>query len=228
MAKQAKKDAFETAQNLKKEAFETAQNLKKEANETALNKIKEDFDANQTLKKQEYEDGERKKKEDFDAKQNLKRQEFEDGERVKKQAFEDNLKALEKQFKAEERAKDIATAQQVAAIKLSSNTTGATPRASGGSFRAGQQLLVGERGQELVTFGSGGYVSSATDTKQILSSNNKAPNSVSTARMEALLGQLVGKLDRPNVSVQTSENPSDVLIKIQREAARADAMRSGI
>ena len=228
LAKQAAKDAFETAQNLKKEAFETAQNLKKEANETALNKIKEDFDANQTLKKQEYEDGERKKKEDFDAKQNLKRQEFEDGERVKKQAFEDNLKALEKQFKAEERAKDIATAQQVAAIKLSSNTTGATPRASGGSFRAGQQLLVGERGQELVTFGSGGYVSNATDTKQILSSNNKAPNSVSTARMEALLGQLVGKLDRPNVSVQTSENPSDVLIKIQREAARADAMRSGI
>ena len=71
-------------------------------------------------------------------------------------------------------------------------------------------------------------MSSATDTKQILSSNNKAPNSVSTARMEALLGQLVGKLDRPNVSVQTSENPSDVLIKIQREAARADAMRSGI
>ena len=228
LAKQAAKDAFETAQNLKKEAFETAQNLKKEANETALNKIKEDFDANQTLKKQEYEDGERKKKEDFDAKQNLKRQEFEDSERAKKQAFEDNLKALEKQFKAEERAKDIATAQQVAAIKLSSNTTGATPRASGGSFRAGQQLLVGERGQELVTFGSGGYVSSATDTKQILSSNNKAPNSVSTARMEALLGQLVGKLDRPNVSVQTSENPSDVLIKIQREAARADAMRSGI
>ncbi len=236
--KQALKEAFETQLNLKKEAFDAAQNLKKEAFDVAQAAKKQALEDAQNLKKQEFEDAERAKKTAFDDEQNAKKTAFEDAERKKKEAFEDNLKVLEAKFKAEERAKDIATAQQVAAIKLSSNTTtgatnaavgiGATPRASGGSFRAGQQLLVGERGQELVTFGASGYVSSATDTKQILSSNNKAPSSVSTARMEALLGQLVGKLDRPNVSVQTSETPSDVLVKIQREAARADAMRSGI
>jgi hypothetical protein len=237
-AKEVRKETFETQLNVKKEAFEAALNAKKEAFDIAQAAKKRAVDDEQNAKKQEFEDGERKKKEDFDTKQNLKKQEFEDRERKKKEAFEDNLKTLEKQFKAEERAKDIATAQQVAAIKSSAGggvLGGAavgigeiSPRAKGGAFRAGQQLLVGERGQELVTFGSGGYVSNATDTKQILSSNSKAPSSVSTARMEALLGQLVGKLDRPNVSVQTSENPSDVLIKIQREAARAAAMRSGI
>jgi TP901 family phage tail tape measure protein len=238
--KQLKKEAFEEQLNIKKEAFDAAQNLKKEAYEAGQNKLKEDFDTTQNVKKQAFEDAERAKKEAFDLAQNDKKAAFEDGERAKKQAFEDNLKALEAQFKSEERAKDIATAQQVAAIKAGSAAStvaelassvlgaGASPRASGGRFDAGQQLLVGERGQELVTFGSGGYVSNATDTKQILSSNSNAPSSVSTARMEALLSQLVGKLDRPNVSVQTSENPSDVLIKIQREAARSAAMQSGI
>ena len=237
-SKQVAKETFETQLNLKKDAFEAAQNLKKEAFETALNEKKKILDDEQNLKKQKFEDDERVKKAAFDDAQNTKKTAFEDGERKKKEAFEDNLKTIEAKFKAEERAKDIVTARQVAAIKSSAGggvLGGAavgigeiSPRAKGGSFRAGQQLLVGERGQELVTFGSGGYVSNATDTKQILSSNSKAPSSVSTARMEALLRQLVGKLDRPNVAVTTSENPSDVLIKIQREAARADAMRTGI
>jgi len=237
-SKQVAKETFETQLNLKKDAFEAAQNLKKEAFETALNEKKKILDDEQNLKKQKFEDDERVKKAAFDDAQNAKKTAFEDGERKKKEAFENNLKTLEAQFEAEERAKDIATARQVASIKSSAGggvLGGAavgigeiSPRAKGGSFRAGQQLLVGERGQELVTFGSGGYVSNATDTKQILSSNSKAPSSVSTARMEALLSQLVGKLDRPNVAITTSENPSDAYVKIQREAARADAMRSGI
>jgi len=236
----SKDQEYERQKEAAKLAFEDTLKAKRDALEAAQSESKLAFEEQLATKKQAFEDAERAKKDAFDLAQNEKKAAFEDAERAKKQAFEDNLKQLEAQFKADERAKDIATAQQVAAIKSSGNAAStvaglassalgiATPRASGGRFNAGQQLLVGERGQELVTFGSGGYVSNATDTKQILSSNSNAPNSVSTARMEALLGQLVGKLDRPNVSVTTSENPSDVYVKIQREAARADAMRAGI
>jgi TP901 family phage tail tape measure protein len=247
-AQQAAKLAFDDAQKLKdlefekqkeatKLAFENTLEAKRDTLEVAQNLKKDEFETAQTKKKEEFEDRERKKKDEFETAQTKKKEEFEDRERKKKEKFEDNLKTLEAKFSAEERAKDIATAKQVAAIKNTSSATakiGAalgvdiSPRAKGGRFNAGQQLLVGEQGQEIVTFGNSGFVSTAADTKQILSSNTSAPSSVSTARMEALLTQLVGKLDRPNVSVQTSENPSDVLVKIQREAARAAAMNAGI
>jgi TP901 family phage tail tape measure protein len=247
-AQQDQKITFDDAQKLKDLEFEKQKEATKLAFENTLKAKRDELEAAQTttklafeeqiaIAKQEFEDAERTKKDAFETAQNLKKQQFEDSERIKKQTFEDNLKTLEAKFSAEERAKDIATAKQVAAIKNTSSATAKSgarlgldisPRAKGGRFNAGQQLLVGERGQELVTFGNSGFVSTAADTKQILSSNTSAPSSVSTARMEALLTQLVGKLDRPNVSVQTSENPSDVYVKIQREAARAAAMNAGI
>jgi hypothetical protein len=247
-AQQDQKITFDDAQKLKDLEFEKQKEATKLAFENTLKAKRDELEAAQTttklafeeqiaIAKQEFEDAERTKKDAFETAQNLKKQQFEDSERIKKQTFEDNLKTLEAKFSAEERAKDIATAKQVAAIKNTSSATakiGAalgvdiSPRAKGGRFNAGQQLLVGEQGQEIVTFGNSGFVSTAADTKQILSSNTSAPSSVSTARMEALLTQLVGKLDRPNVSVTTSENPSDVYVKIQREAARSAAMQSGI
>lgn len=229
-AQKAKDVAFEAQKQAAKLAFEDQLKAKRDALEATQNAEKLAFEDQLNLKKQEFEDAERAKKAAFDDAQNEKKIAFEDAERAKKQAFEDNLKTLEKQFKKEERDKDIAAAKQVAAIKSGSGTPviAAKPLATGGSFRAGEQLLVGERGAELVKFGTSGTVTNAATTRQIMQSSNSSPNGANMARVEALLGQLVGKMDRPNIAVQTSENPSDVVVKVQREIARAAAMGAGI
>ena len=228
-AQKAKDIAFEAQKQAAKLAFEDQLKAKRDALEATQNAEKLAFEDQLNLKKQEFEDAERAKKAAFDDAQNEKKIAFEDAERAKKQAFEDNLKNLEKQFKKEERDKDIAAAKQVAAIKSGSTpVVAAKPLATGGSFRAGEQLLVGERGAELVKFGTSGTVTNAATTRQIMQSSNSSPNGANMARVEALLSQLVGKMDRPNIAVQTSENPSDVVVKVQREIARAAAMGAGI
>ena len=45
------------------------------------------------------------------------------------------------------------------------------PRAAGGPFMAGQTLLVGEKGPEIMRMAGNGYVSSNSDTKRILDSS---------------------------------------------------------
>jgi hypothetical protein len=243
---QAAKLAFDDALKLKdqeyekqkeaaKLAFEDTLKAKRETLELEQNNAKLAFEEQLAAKKQVFDDLERAKKDAFETTQNEKKAAFEESERVKKQAFEDNLKALEAKFKADERAKDLANAQQVAAIKNATPASaiaskvpalagiGVKPLATGGRFNAGEQLLVGERGKELVTFGNSGFVSKASDTKQILQSNSPA-STMSTAKIEGLLTQLVGKLDRPNIAVTTAENPSDTLIKIQREIGRSLAV----
>jgi TP901 family phage tail tape measure protein len=63
---EAKKIAFEEAQNKKKEEFEEAQNKKKELLEEAQNKKKEEFEEAQNKKKEEFEEAQNKKKEEFE------------------------------------------------------------------------------------------------------------------------------------------------------------------
>jgi hypothetical protein len=230
-----KDQEYEKQKEAAKLAFEDTLKAKRDELEAGQNAAKLALEEQQNAQKQVFEDTERAKKEAFDLGQNEKKAAFEDAERAKKQAFEDNLKALEAQFKADERAKDLANAQQVAAIKNATPASaiaskipalagiGVKPLATGGRFNAGEQLLVGERGAELVKFGSSGLVTNAADTKQILGANNSSSSSVSTAKMEGLLAQLVGKLDRPNISV-SSQNDQDTLIKIQREIGRSAAM----
>ncbi|MBD2316651.1 phage tail tape measure protein [Phormidium tenue] len=230
-----KDQEYETQKEAAKLAFEDTLKAKRDALEAGQNETKLAFEEQLALKKQEFEDAERVKKDAFELSQNEKKAAFEESERVKRQAFEDNLKALEAKFKADERAKDLANAQQVAAIKNATPASaiaskvpalagiGVKPLATGGRFNAGEQLLVGERGAELVKFNNGGFVNNASDTKQILQSSGPASN-MSTAKIEGLLLQLVGKLDRPNIAVTTAESPSDTLIKIQREIGRSLAV----
>ena len=243
---QAAKLAFDDQLKLKDQEYEKQKEAAKLAFEDTLKAKRDELEAGQSatklafeeqlaLRKQEFEDAERAKKDAFELSQNEKKAAFEESERAKKAAFEDNLKALESKFKADERAKDLANAQQVAAIKNATPASaiaskipalagiGVKPLATGGRFNAGEQLLVGERGAELVKFGNGGFVNNASDTKQILQSNGPA-STMSTAKIEGLLLQLVGKLDRPNIAVTTAENPSDTLVKIQREIGRSLAV----
>lgn len=243
---QAAKLAFDDQLKLKDQEYEKQKEAAKLAFEDTLKARRDELEAGQSatklafeeqlaLRKQEFEDAERAKKDAFELSQNEKKAAFEESERAKKAAFEDNLKALEAKFKADERAKDLANAQQVAAIKNATPASaiaskipalagiGVKPLATGGRFNAGEQLLVGERGAELVKFGNGGFVNNASDTKQILQSNSPA-STMSTAKIEGLLLQLVGKLDRPNIAVTTAENPSDTLVKIQREIGRSLAV----
>lgn len=228
-----KDQAYEKQKELAKLAFEDTLKAKRDELEVNQSAAKLAFEEQQTAKKQVFEDTERAKKDAFDLSQNEKKAAFEESERAKKQSFEDSLKASEAQFKADERAKDLATAQQIAALRAAPATAiadkipalagiGVKPLATGGNFSAGEQLLVGERGAELIKFGNSGFVNSASDTKQILSSNSST--SMSTAKMEGLLTQLVGKLDRPNIAVTTAESASDTLIKIQREIGLNAAM----
>jgi len=231
----AKDQEYEKQKEAAKLAFEDTLKAKRDALEAGQSATRLAFEEQLALKKQEFEDAERAKKDAFELSQNKKKADFEESERVKKQAFEDNLKTLEAQFKADERAKDLANAQQVAAIKNATPASaiaskvpalagiGVKPLAAGGNFKAGEQLLVGERGAELVKFNNGGFVNNASDTKQILQSNSPA-STMSTAKIEGLLLQLVGKLDRPNIAVTTAENPSDTLVKIQREIGRSLAV----
>ncbi len=53
----------------------------------------------------------------------------------------------------------------------------AAAREQGGQFTSGQDLLVGERGREIVSFGTSGRVTNNSDTNKALS-NNSASNSV--------------------------------------------------
>jgi hypothetical protein len=230
-----KDQEYEKQKEAAKLAFEDTLKAKRDELEAGQSATKLAFEEQLALKKQAFEDAERVKKDAFELSQNEKKAAFEESERVKKQAFEDNLKALESKFKADERAKDLANAQQVAAIKNATPASaiaskvpalagiGVKPLATGGRFNAGEQLLVGERGAELVKFGNGGFVNNAANTKQILQSSGAA-STMSTAKIEGLLLQLVGKLDRPNIAVTTAENPSDTLIKIQREIGRSLAV----
>lgn len=231
-----KDQEYEKQKETAKLAFEDTLKAKRDELEAGQNKLKEDFETQQAAKKQVFEDAERAKKEAFDLAQNDKKAAFEDAERAKKQAFEDNLKALEAQFKADERAKDLANAQQVAAIKNATPASaiaskipalagiGVKPLATGGRFNAGEQLMINEKGPELITFGSSGLVTNAADTKQILGANNSSSSTMSTAKIEGLLTQLVGKLDRPNMSF-SSQNDQEMLIQVERAIGRS-AVRS--
>jgi len=232
-----KDQAYELQKNEAKLAFEDTLKVKKdalEATQSAAKLVAEDAIA---VKKQAFDDAEKVKKDAFEDSLNVKKAAFEDSERVKKQDFEASLKQLEKQFNADERAKDVASAQQVASIKGAASLSaapkvalaglgiGVSPRAKGGRFDQGQQLLVGEQGAEIVTFGSSGFVSTAADSKQILSSN-QAPNVVNTAKLEQLMGAMVaqmggvaGKLDRPNVAITSEKDPNRVLAEVYRSAA---------
>jgi hypothetical protein len=240
-----KDQAYELQKNEAKLAFEDTLKVKKdalEATQSAAKLVAEDAIA---VKKQAFDDTEKVKKDAFEDSLNVKKTAFEDSERVKKQEFEASLKQLEAQFNADERAKDIASAQQVASIKgaASLNTApkvalaglgiGVSPRAKGGRFDQGQQLLVGEQGAEIITFGSSGFVSTAADSKQILSSN-QAPNVVNTAKLEQLMGAMVAqmggvasKLDRPNVAITSEKDPNRVLAEVYRSAAVKALDRTG-
>ena len=232
-----KDQAYELQKNEAKLAFEDTLKVKKDTLELAQNAAKLVAEDAIALKKQEFETLEKTKKDAFEDSLNVKKTAFEDSERVKKQEFEASLKQLEAKFNADERAKDVASAQQVASIKGAASLStapkvalaglglGVSPRAKGGRFDQGQQLLVGEQGAEIVTFGSSGFVSTAADSKQILSSN-QAPNSVSTAKLEQLMGAMVAqmggvasKLDRPNVAITSDKDPNRLLAEVYRSAA---------
>ncbi len=88
-----------------------------------------------------------------------------------------------------------AGAAQVATIASASPPAA---RQQGGQFQAGQQLLVGEQGPELVEFGAGGRIASAQETKKIAETKPSIPEII-------IINQTSEEIAQPDVNVDEEQ-----------------------
>lgn len=86
-------------------------------------------------------------------------------------------------------------AVQIATIASASPPTA---RQQGGQFQAGQQLLVGEQGPELVEFGAGGRIASAQETKQLSETKPSIPEII-------IINQTSEEITQPDVNVDEEQ-----------------------
>ena len=176
---------------------------------------------------QETEDRELKKKADAELDGIKQAQKAKDLEIDRK--FEDEKIARERSFKEEQRNLDKASAIEIQKILSSGkgdakNNTVPTkiPAFANGGVSSGGIALVGERGAELVNLPRGASVTPAIATQSLLSKSGD------NSRVEALLERLIGSLNRPNLAIQTSEDPAAIASNIYRNMAIQEAQRSGI
>jgi len=88
------------------------------------------------------------------------------------------------------------------------------PREQGGQFSAGQTMLVGERGAELVRFGSNGRIANHGDTKSMMSGGGNV----------TIINQTSGRIDK--AEVQQQSNGDFIIIAkevLNREAANPNS-----
>ena len=102
----------------------------------------------------------------------------------------------------------VAGGVQIAAI---SSQKPPSARQQGGQFGAGQDLLVGEKGPELVRFGSGGRISNANETAGM---NGSAPIQVK------IVNQTTGRIDSADATLSRGE-----VVVIVREVVNQDIMQ---
>lgn len=88
-----------------------------------------------------------------------------------------------------------AGAAQVAAI---ASAPPPSARQQGGQFQAGQQLLVGEQGPELVEFGTGGRIADTRETSRITGDKPPVPEIV-------IINQTSEEISEPDVSMDENE-----------------------
>ncbi len=95
----------------------------------------------------------------------------------------------------------LATAAAAAGAAQIATIASASPpaeRQQGGQFQAGQQLLVGEQGPELVEFGVGGRIASAQETKKITGTRPSTPEIV-------IINQTSEEITQPDVNVDEEQ-----------------------
>lgn len=92
-------------------------------------------------------------------------------------------------------AAGIAGAAQVATIASASPPA---ERQQGGQFQAGQQLLVGEQGPELVEFGAGGRIASAQQTNRIAEGKAIVPEII-------IINQTSENIAEPDVNIDEEQ-----------------------
>lgn len=88
-----------------------------------------------------------------------------------------------------------AGAAQVATIASASPPA---TRQQGGQFQAGQQLLVGEQGPELVEFGAGGRIASTQETKKIAETKPSVPEII-------IINQTSEEIAQPDVNIDEEQ-----------------------
>ncbi len=92
-------------------------------------------------------------------------------------------------------AAGAAGAAQVAAI---ASAPPPSARQQGGQFQAGQRLMVGEQGPELVEFGTGGRIADTRGTKQITENNPPIPEII-------IINQTSEEISEPDISVDEDQ-----------------------
>ncbi len=91
-----------------------------------------------------------------------------------------------------------AAAAGVAQIATIASASPPVERQQGGQFQAGQQLLVGEQGPELVEFGAGGRIASAQETRQIARDRPSTPEII-------IINQTSEEITQPDVNVDEEQ-----------------------
>lgn len=93
-----------------------------------------------------------------------------------------------------------AVAGAAGAVQIATIVSASPPaaRQQGGQFQAGQQLLVGEQGPELVEFGAGGRIASAQETKQIAETKPSIPDII-------IINQTSEEITQPDVNVDEEQ-----------------------
>lgn len=102
----------------------------------------------------------------------------------------------------------LATAAGVAGAAQIASIVSASPpaeRQQGGQFHAGQQLLVGEQGPELVEFGAGGRIASVQETNRIAGDRTSVPEII-------IINQTSEEIAEPDITID-AEQRTIILIK---------------
>lgn len=86
-------------------------------------------------------------------------------------------------------------AAQIAAI---ASAPPPSARQQGGQFQAGQRLLVGEQGSEIVEFGTGGRIADTRETSKIMEKRSPVPDII-------IINQTSNEIAEPDVSVDEDE-----------------------
>lgn len=109
-------------------------------------------------------------------------------------------------------AAGAAGAAQVAVI---ASAPSPSARQQGGQFQAGQQLLIGEQGPELVEFGTGGRIADARETSRITGDKPPMPEIV-------IINQTSEEISEPDVSIDENER----VIILVRNTVSSDLQNS--
>ncbi len=91
-----------------------------------------------------------------------------------------------------------AAATGAAQVAIIASAKPPAERQQGGQFHAGQQLLVGEQGPELVEFGAGGRIASAQETRQIARDRPSTPEII-------IINQTSEEITQPDVNVDEEQ-----------------------